>query len=73
MAEDFSALLKKRVECIKFLTSSRQGAHEYLEAGGLALIVINEAVGGSHPCRQCSRMRSSQKIGRELQPRVAHW
>jgi hypothetical protein len=49
MAEDFSALLKKRVERIKFLTSSRQGAHEYLEAGGLALTVIHEAVGGSHP------------------------
>jgi hypothetical protein len=49
MAEDLKALIKGRIERIKFLTSEDQGSNEYLEAGGLALTVLHDAVGGSHP------------------------
>ncbi len=49
MAEDLNALIKGRIERIKFLTTERQGSHQYLEAGGLALTVLHDTVGGSHP------------------------
>jgi hypothetical protein len=49
MAEDLNALIKARVERIKFLTAEGQGSHQYLEAGGLALTVLHETVGGSNP------------------------
>ena len=49
MAEDLKALIKGRVERIKFLTGDEQGSHEYIEAGGLALTVLHDTVGGSHP------------------------
>jgi hypothetical protein len=49
MAEDLNALIKGRIERIKFLTAEEQGSHQYLEAGGLALTVLHDTVGGSHP------------------------
>lgn len=49
MAEDFKALIKGRIERIKFLTDDRQGSYQYLEGGGLALTVLHDTVGGSHP------------------------
>jgi hypothetical protein len=49
MAEDLTVLIKGRIERIKFLTSDSQGSHQYLEAGGLALTVLHDTVGGSHP------------------------
>jgi hypothetical protein len=49
MAEDLDELIKARIERIKFLTTDHQGSHKYLEAGGLALTVLHDTVGGSHP------------------------
>jgi len=49
MAENLKALIQGRIERIKFLTSEDQGSQQYLEAGGLALTVLHDTVGGSHP------------------------
>lgn len=49
MAEDLSALIKGRIERVKLLTSEDQGSHQYLEAGGLALTILHDTVGGRHP------------------------
>lgn len=49
MAEDQNAVIKARIERIKRLTRDDQGSTEYLEAGGLALTVLHDTVGGTHP------------------------
>lgn len=49
MAEDFAESLKKRVERIRILTGHGTGTAQHFEAGGLALTVIHETAGGSHP------------------------
>src|SRR5206468_4004692 len=49
MAEDLNALIKGRIDRIKSLVRDNQGTHEFLEAGGLALTVLHDTVGGSHP------------------------
>ena len=49
MAEDFTESLKKRVEEIKTLTTSGVGPPERLQAAGLALTIIHDTLGGSHP------------------------
>ena len=49
MAEDQNEAIRGRIQRIKYLTSNDQGTNEYLEAGGLALTVLNDTVGGSHP------------------------
>ena len=49
MAEDLNTLIKGRIDRIKVLASDGQGSQEYLEAGALALTVLHDVVGGSHP------------------------
>lgn len=49
MAEDLKTFIKRRVARIRVLTGNNQGSGQYLEAGGLALTVLHDTVGGSHP------------------------
>ena len=49
MTEDLQTLIKSRIDRIKFLATDKQGTYEYFEAGGLALTVLHDTVGGSHP------------------------
>jgi hypothetical protein len=49
MAEDPNEAIKARIQRIEHLTGDDQGTNEYLEAGGLAMTVLNDTVGGSHP------------------------
>lgn len=49
MTDDLNAIVRFRVERIKYLTGNEQGSNDYLEAGGLALTVLHDTVGGSHP------------------------
>lgn len=49
MGNDLDAIVRVYVERIKRLTSDDQGTSEWLEAGGLALTVLHDTVGRSHP------------------------
>ena len=49
MAEHLTSLVKDRIERIKYLTTDEQGSNQFLEDGGLALTVLHDTVGGSHP------------------------
>lgn len=49
MTDDLNKIVKVRIERIKNLTRDNQGTNQYLEAGGLALTVLHDTVGGSHP------------------------
>jgi len=49
MPEDLNAFIKARIDRIKAIVSDRQGSHAYLEAGGIALTVLHDTVGGTHP------------------------
>jgi len=48
MSRDLNSIIKARIERIKYL-SGDQGSSEFLEAGSLALTVLHDTVGGSHP------------------------
>jgi hypothetical protein len=48
MAEEQNEAIKARVQRIKFLTGDDKGTNEYLEAGGLALTILSDTVGGAH-------------------------
>ena len=49
MAEDLNTLFKGRINQIKSLVDDKQGSNAYLEAGALALTILHDMVGGSHP------------------------
>ena len=49
MAEDQNEAMKSRIQRIRDLTLDKQGSNQFLEAGGLALTVLDDTVGGSHP------------------------
>ncbi|TKB77619.1 MAG: hypothetical protein E8D42_16120 [Nitrospira sp.] len=49
MSDDLNVITKDRISKIRFLTSAEQGASQYLEAASLALTVLHDTVGGSHP------------------------
>jgi len=68
MAEDQSEAIRARIQRIEHLTSDDQGSHEYLEAGSLALTVLNDTAGGSHPCVLFLIRLLNRKIGRSLLP-----
>jgi hypothetical protein len=61
MAEDQKEAIRERIELIKELTKGYQGPSEFLEAGGLALTVLNDTVGGSHPL--CAVLDNALKSG----------
>lgn len=49
MANDFDKIIKDRIERIRRLTEPGNASVQYFEAGGLALTVLHDTVGGSHP------------------------
>ena len=49
MANDQNEAMKARIQQIKNLASPNQGSRAYYEAGGLALTVLYDTVGGKHP------------------------
>jgi hypothetical protein len=49
MAESLSAMLGARIAMIKELTGESQTVDDFLQAGGLALTVLFDTVGRSHP------------------------
>ncbi|MBU2574780.1 MAG: hypothetical protein KKH28_11955 [Elusimicrobia bacterium] len=49
MSDDLNAIIKTRIDRIKYLISDEQGTNEYYEAAGLSLTVLHDTVGGSHP------------------------
>lgn len=49
MAEDRNEAMKSRIQRIRDLTRDNQGSLQFFEAGGLALTVLDDTVGGSHP------------------------
>ena len=59
MSLDLNALIKSRIDKIKQLTDDEQGSAQFLEAGALALTVLHDTVGGSHPL--CPVLQSALK------------
>ena len=49
MAEKEAEIIKGRIDKLRYLTNDEQGSDQWLEAGGLALTVLYDTVGGSHP------------------------
>ncbi len=49
MTDDFNQIVEVRINRIKSLTGHNKGTDEWLEAGGLALTVLHDTAGGSHP------------------------
>ena len=49
MTEDLNTIMKERIERVRSLTDQNQGSNKWLEAGGLALTVLYDTVGGCHP------------------------
>jgi len=59
MTDDLNAIIKARIERIEALANDDQGSDQWLEAGGLALTVLHDTVGGSHPL--CAVLDNSLK------------
>jgi hypothetical protein len=49
MSNDLAATVRARIERVKMLAGPGKGNVQNLEAGGLALTVLHDTVGGSHP------------------------
>lgn len=49
MTEDLNKMVEVRIGQIKNLAADQMGSQQRLEAGGLALTVLHDTVGGSHP------------------------
>lgn len=49
MIEGQNEATRSRIQRIDALTRERQGSEAFFEAGGLALTILNDTVGGSHP------------------------
>jgi hypothetical protein len=49
MVEDRNEAMKSRIQRIRDLTRNDQSSYQFFEAGGLALTVLDDTVGGSHP------------------------
>jgi hypothetical protein len=49
VAEDLNALVKSRIDRIRFLVGTDHGSYSYFEAASLALTVLHDTVGGTHP------------------------
>lgn len=49
MSDASNEINRKRIEQVRLLTRDGQGSFEFLEAAGLALTVLHDTVGGSHP------------------------
>jgi len=49
MVERDNELIRVRMDKVRQLADDRQGSNQWLEAGSLALTVLHDTVGGSHP------------------------
>lgn len=49
MTEDLNAAIKPLIDRMNYLSSNSQGSNEWLEAASLALTILHDTVGGTHP------------------------
>ena len=59
MSDDLNTIVKALIERIRYLTNDEQGSDQWLEAGGLAMAVLHDTVGGRHPL--CSVLDNALK------------